>query len=130
VGGLPEPMHRVPRVAPRLQRRPRAQEATMLPKSQACAQIPGLREREKKYIYICLVKARPQGTTPAAQKGSQALAFLTFVPLNISLVTVVHGPEAVRPPGLYILHLLAQPGPHCILKNLSAGLVGAARSHS
>lgn len=32
----------------------------MLPNSQACTQIPRLREREKKYI--CLVTARPQET--------------------------------------------------------------------
>lgn len=35
---------------------------------------------------------------PAAQKGSQRLAFLTFVPLNISLVTVVRDPEVMGLP--------------------------------
>ena len=35
---------------------------------------------------------------PDAQKGSQRLAFLTFVPLNISLVTVVCDPEVMGLP--------------------------------
>lgn len=66
-------------------------------------------------------------TTLAAQKGSQGLAFLTFVPLNISLVTVVHGPEAEA---TRLVHsaFLGLARAHCILKNLSVGPVGAARS--
>lgn len=122
MGRLPEPVHRISRVASRLRRRLRTQEATMLPNSQACTQISRLREREREKKIHLLGDSQASGdTTPAAQKGSQGLAFLTFVPLNISLVMVVHSPEAVRPPGLYILHLLARPRPHCILKNLSTG---------
>lgn len=88
----------------------------MLPNSQACTQIPRLRERERKKIHLPGDSQASGDTTPAAQKGSQDPAFLTFVPLNISLVTAVRGPEAVRPPGWHILCLLAQRGPHCILK--------------
>lgn len=51
--------------------------------------------QEKKYL---LGGSRASGATiPAAWKGSQLLVFLTFVLLNISLVTVVPAPETVEP---------------------------------
>lgn len=69
--------------------------------------------------------------TPAAQKESQGLAFLTFVQLNISLVTVVHGPEAVSEATRRVHSVsLGSARVSLYTKNLSAGLVCAARSYS